>query len=67
MRVVTFLVLAATFLMPSNLFGQDDNKVVTVDHFIPHTSKVPANATDVVQLFVRERFVCQRIRGSDDC
>ena len=48
MRFVAFLVLAATFLMPSNLFGQDENKVVTVDHFVPHTSKVPANASTVV-------------------
>jgi len=42
--------------MPLNLFGQDDDKVVTIDHFVPHTSTVPANAGDVVQLFVRERF-----------
>ena len=48
-RAATFLVLAMTLFMPLNLFGQEDNKVITVDHFVPHTSKVPANATDVVQ------------------
>ena len=55
-RAATFLVLAITLFMPSNLFGHDDDKVVTIDHFVPHTSTVPANAGDVVQLFVRERF-----------
>jgi pimeloyl-ACP methyl ester carboxylesterase len=57
MRVATFLVLAATFLMPSNLFAQHDNKIVTRDHLVPHTSTVPANAGDIVQLFLRERFL----------
>ena len=50
------LVLAATLFVPSNLFGQNDDKVVTIDHFVRHTSTVPANAGDVVQLFLRERL-----------
>src|SRR5262245_42831804 len=61
-RVATFAVLAATLVMPLNLFGHDDDKVVTIDHLVPHTSTVPANAGDVVQLFVRERF----LRDDDD-
>ena len=28
------LVLAATLFVPSNLFGQNDDKVVTIDHFV---------------------------------
>ena len=55
-RVAMFVVLAATLLMPLSMFGDDADKIVTIDHFVPHTSTVPANAGDVVQLFVRERF-----------
>ena len=55
-KVAAYLVLAATLFVPSNLFAQDDDKIVTFDHFVPHTSTVPANAGDVVQLFLRERL-----------
>jgi len=35
--------------------SEQANQVVTTDHFVPHTSTVPANKGDVVHLFVRER------------
>jgi pimeloyl-ACP methyl ester carboxylesterase len=34
--------------------GNDRYETVTVDHFVPHVSTVPANAGELVQLFVRE-------------
>lgn len=40
-------------------FDVDDNpaQVLTIDHRVPHTSTVPANAGQQVELAVRERFV----------
>ena len=35
--------------------NEDNGPVVTVDHLVPHTSTVPANAETGVQLFLRER------------
>ena len=35
--------------------NDEDGPVVTIDHLVPHTSTVPANATTEVQLFLRER------------
>ena len=43
-------------------FAEDGNpaQVVTVDHYVPHISTVPANAGETVRLFVRERFPSNR-------
>ncbi len=48
---------------------RDDNsendgreRILTIDHFVPHISTVPANEGDEVELFVRERVR----RGKDD-
>jgi len=38
------------------------HQVVTIDHFVPHISTVPANSGELVHLFVRER-----IAGSGLC
>ena len=39
-------------------FANEDNaaQVVTIDHQVPHISTVPANAGELVNLFVRERM-----------
>ena len=59
MTKVAVLVLAASLFVPSSLFAHDREhdreKVLTIDHFVPHISTVPANAGDSVHLFVRER------------
>src|SRR5881296_142235 len=43
-------------------FAEDANtaEVVTIDHRVPHTSTVPANAGELVYLFLRERFPSNR-------
>ena len=64
MTKVAVLVLAAILVVPSSLFGEDGAKVLTIDHLVPHVSTVPANAGDLVNLFVRER-VRECVRESD--
>ena len=64
MAKVAVLVLAAILVVPSSLFGEDGAKVLTIDHLVPHVSTVPANAGDLVNLFVRER-VRECVRESD--
>jgi len=43
-------------------FAADGNtaQVMTIDHQVPHISTVPANAGELVHLFVRERFPSNR-------
>jgi pimeloyl-ACP methyl ester carboxylesterase len=43
-------------------FARDDNtgQVMTIDHQVPHISTVPANAGELVHLFVRERLPSNR-------
>ena len=42
-------------------FANDDTpQILTIDHQVPHISTVPANAGDLVQLFVRERVASNR-------
>jgi len=65
MAKVAVVVLAAILFMPASLLGQDSAKVLTIDHFVPHISTVPANAGELVQLFVRER-VRESNGGSDN-
>ena len=55
MMKVAVLVLAVVLSVPSSLYAEDGNKVLTIDHLVPHLSTVPANAGDEVNLFVRER------------
>ena len=62
---VAVLLLAAILLIPSSLFGQDGATVLTIDHLVPHVSTVPANAGELVRLFVRER-VRESNGGSDN-
>src|SRR5687767_12891904 len=41
---------------PSVASQQDETaNVITIDHGVPHVSTVPANAGEVVNLFLRER------------
>jgi len=64
MMKVAVLILAAILFVPLSLFAEDGAQVLTIDHFIPHISTVPANAGDLVHLFVRER-VRECVRESD--
>ncbi len=44
--------------------AEDNNPLVlTCDHLVPHTSTVPANAGELVHLFVRERVASNRAPG----
>jgi pimeloyl-ACP methyl ester carboxylesterase len=40
-----------------SLGEQEDDEVLTIDHFVPHISTVPATAGTQVELFVRERVL----------
>lgn len=42
-----------------------DSQILSIDHYVPHTSTNPANAGETVQLFVRER-VKDTARGDAD-
>jgi len=39
---------------------EDSSKIVTIDHQVPHTSTLPANAGAQINLFVRERFAANK-------
>jgi pimeloyl-ACP methyl ester carboxylesterase len=71
LRLAAFLLwipiaLQATAAQPAQSAGeihgqdQDDEDILTLDHFVPHISTVPANAGEQVELFVRER-----VRGDE--
>src|SRR5690242_17444940 len=45
----------AKIAQASDAPDDDNGPVVTIDHQVPHTSTVPANAGELVHLFVRER------------
>ncbi len=47
-----------------NSEGDEREHILTIDHFVPHISTVPANRGEPVELFVRERV--RRERGRDD-
>src|SRR5437899_3941487 len=43
--------------------ANDNNSILTCDHQVPHISTVPANAGELVHLFVRERIASNRAPG----
>lgn len=45
----------ARFSLGSGAETDDPANVVTIDHWVPHVSTVPANSGETVHLFVRER------------
>src|SRR5438477_12735826 len=45
----------ANFAQASDAAHDDNGPVVTIDHQVPHVSTVPANAGELVHLFLRER------------
>ena len=43
---------------------ETDRPMVTIDHFVPHISTVPANAGEYVKLFVRKRCEATRAKAA---
>lgn len=66
LRLAAFLLcipLALQSVQASTRDGHDndDEDILTQDHFVPHISTVPANKGEAVELFVRER-----VKADDD-
>jgi len=55
--VFLLVVLFLSFFAVDRLFAQEDDsdRILTIDHFVPHISTVPASEGELVELFVRER------------
>ncbi len=59
--VLVFLLHGCASTIPG-----DAAAIVTVDHFVPHVSTVPANAGQRVGLFVRQKAAARLARGAGD-
>jgi pimeloyl-ACP methyl ester carboxylesterase len=62
------LLLGGMFLEGSQLAAQtaaeeESDRILTIDHQVPHVSTVPANAGKSVQLFVRESVASNKLPG----
>ncbi len=52
-------------LIPAPSFARDDSpEIVSIDHYIPHTSTAPATQGDPVTLYVRERAQADLVQRS---
>jgi pimeloyl-ACP methyl ester carboxylesterase len=64
-----FLALAAAPAIAQPTPGEDSQRLLTVDHYVPNRSTVPSIAGETVQLYVRERVkpaTIQRAAPRDD-
>jgi pimeloyl-ACP methyl ester carboxylesterase len=64
-----FLALAAAPAVAQPTPGEDSQRILTVDHYVPNRSTVPSIAGETVQLYVRERVkpaTIQRAAPRDD-
>jgi hypothetical protein len=55
-RSVLLLGVVVTVVLAPLSYAQDRREpILTIDHYVPHVSSIPAIAGETVQLYVRER------------